>query len=76
MSNLTELDYDAAHNFVEKNKFRGFHWDGWDIVKFTANPNGYVQTNGMFRKDTWGYATRIKMTDNGTWKVLTKYVPN
>lgn len=74
MSNLTELDYDAAHNFVIKNKFRGFYWDGWDMVKFTPNPNGYVQENGMFRNNQWGFVTKIKMTKQGTWKVLTKYV--
>jgi hypothetical protein len=46
------------------------------MVKFTPNANGYVQTNGMFRNNTWGYATKIKMTENGTWKVLAKYVNN
>jgi len=74
MSNLTELNYKDAHDFVEKNKFRGFYWDGWDMVKFTKNDNGYYQDNGMFRNNSWGYATKIKMTDKGTWKVLTKYV--
>lgn len=74
MSNLTELNYDDAHKFVEKNKFRGFYWDGWTIVKWTSNPNGYTQTNGCFRNNEWGYQTRIPVTDNGTWKVLEKYV--
>jgi hypothetical protein len=74
MSNLTELNYDEAHKFVEKNKFRGFKWNGWDIIKWTKNSNGYFQTNGKFSDNEWGYETRIPLTENGTWKVLTKYV--
>lgn len=68
-----ELNYDQAHDFVEKNKKNGFYWDGWTIVKWTPNPAGYSQTNGMFRKGRWGYAYRYFLTKKGTWKISGKY---
>lgn len=74
MKNLVELNYEQAHKFVEKNKALGFFWDGWDIVKWTENENGFSQKNGIFRNSKWGHAMRISLTDNGTWKVLERYV--
>lgn len=74
MTNYTELNYDDAHKFVNNNASKGFYWDGWDIVKWTANPNGYSQKNGMYRNDQWGFFVRIPCTDKGTWAVLSKYV--
>jgi hypothetical protein len=74
MSNYADLNYSQAHEFVESNASRGFYWNGWDIVKWTANPNGCTQKNGMFRNGTWGFAMTIPCSDSGTWKVLTKYV--
>lgn len=74
MSNYTELEYDQAHAFVDNNEGLGFHWDGWDIVKWTPNANGYSQKNGMYRNGQWGFVVRIPCTDSGTWKVLSKYV--
>ena len=74
VSTHTELNYDQAHTFVSENSSKGFFWDGWDIVKFTVNPNGYTQKNGMFKNGTWGFAVKLKVQDSGTWRVLTKYV--
>lgn len=73
-NNTVELDYGKAHDFVTKNTSIGFFWNGWDIFKWTENENGYMQKNGMFRNNKWGHAIKIPMTDNGTWKVLKKYV--
>ena len=75
MSNYTELDYEQAHNFVNDNADKGFYWNGWNIVKWTPNPNGYTQKNGMFRNGRWGFFVTIPCSDNGSWKVLSKYVP-
>lgn len=74
MKDLVELDYTKAHSFVEKNARAGFFWDGWDMVKWTENENGFTQKNGMFRNGKWGHAMKIAMTDAGTWKVLKRYV--
>jgi hypothetical protein len=74
MASYADLNYAEAHNFVEKNESLGFYWDGWDMVKWTPNPNGYSQKNGMYRNRQWGFAVKIPCTDQGTWKVLSKYV--
>jgi hypothetical protein len=74
MKDTVELDYNSAHAFVEKNQRFGFYWNGWDIVKWTENENGFTQKNGMFRNNKWGHFIKIKLQDNGTWAVLKKYV--
>lgn len=74
MKDLVELNYDNAHKFVEKNKRLGFFWDGWNIVKWTENENGFTQKNGMFRNNTWGHSMQIPMSSTGTWAVLKRYV--
>ena len=73
-NNLVELTYDKANKFVEKTKHLGFFWDGWTMIKWTENDNGFMQKNGMYRNGKWGHAMRIPMTDNATWMVLSKYV--
>jgi hypothetical protein len=68
-----ELNYDQAHTFVEKNQKNNFFWDGYTIVKWTPGHNGFMQVNGMFKNNKWGYASRYNMTKNGTWKISDKY---
>jgi hypothetical protein len=72
MANIV-LDYSKAHEFVEKNKKHGFFWDGYTILKWSRNDNGYMQKNGMFRNNKWGYVLRYKLKNNGTWEVSDKY---
>lgn len=74
MSNIVELNYAQAHEFVEKNKNGGFYWDGYTIVKWSPGHNGFTQTNGLFRNGKWGYANRFTLTPKGTWKLPEKYV--
>ena len=74
MSTYAKLNYEQAHVFVEKNKKIGFYWNGWDMVKWTPGPNGFMQKNGEFRNGTWGFSVRIPVTEDGTWRVLEKYV--
>jgi hypothetical protein len=74
MSTYTELTYAEAEKFVEKNLNKGFYWDGWNIIKWTENPNGFNKKNGAFRNGKWGFIVRIPLQSSGTWKVLTKYV--
>jgi hypothetical protein len=73
-SNKVNLNYEQAHKFVEKNKALGFFWDGWDIVKWTKNENGFTQKNGLYRNGSWGHSIKVPLNDNGTWSVLEKYV--
>jgi len=74
MKNLVALNYEQAHAFVQKNKSLGFFWDGWDIVKWTENENGFSQKNGLFRNNKWGHSMRIPLNKSGTWEVLDRYV--
>ena len=76
MAQTVELNYNQAHKFVEDNKSNGFFWDGYTIVKWSPGNKGFMQTNGMFRNNMWGYASKFPMTNNGTWKVLSQYVRN
>lgn len=69
-----ELDYDSANKFVDKNKSKGFFWDGYTLIKWTPGHNGYMEKNGMYRNGQWGYATKFRMTNQGTWKLSDKYV--
>lgn len=68
-----ELNYEQAHKFVENNKKNNFFWDGYTIVKWTPGHNGFLQTNGMFKNNKWGYASRYNMTKRGTWRISDKY---
>lgn len=76
MKNMVELNYQQAHEFVSKNKKSGFYWDGWTIVKWSPGHNGYMQTNGMYRHNKWGYASKFTLTNKGTWLIPQKYVTN
>ena len=72
MAKIT-LNYEAAHSFVEKNKDQGFFWDGYTIVKWSPSNNWFMQPNGMFRNNKWGYSNRYNLTSSGTWEISDKY---
>lgn len=67
------LNYEEAHKFVEKNKDQGFFWDGYTIVKWSPSNNGYMQKNGMFRNNKWGYSSRYFFNSKGLWELSDKY---
>lgn len=74
---MIALDYTQAHAFVEKQSRRSdVRWDGWDIVFWRANPNGYSMRNGAYRNGRWGVQTRIKPNSRGVWLVSEKNVSN
>jgi hypothetical protein len=67
------LNYDEAHNFVEKNKKLGFFWDGYTIVRFAPHKAAYTDPMGMFKNNKWGFANRYPLTSKGTWEISDKY---
>jgi hypothetical protein len=72
MANFENVDYDTAHKIVNKNK--NMFWDGWTIVEWRRDPDGYFSKNGMFRNGQWGKVVRnISVSNDGTWKVPVKY---
>ena len=68
------LNYQQAHDFVEKNKSNGFFWDGYTIVKWSPSNNGFMQKNGMFKDGKWGFASRYNFNTKGLWELSEKYV--
>lgn len=68
-----KLNYDQAHEFVEKNEQRGYFWNGWDIARWVPNHDGYAKPNGMYRKGLWGFCYKFPLNNDGTWSVK---VPN
>lgn len=68
-----QLNYEQANSFVEKNKKEGFFWDGWTIVKWSPSNNGFMQKNGMYRENKWGYSNRYDFNSQGIWELNEKY---
>lgn len=67
------LDYDNAHKFVEKNKDKGFFWDNYTIVKFSPHSAAYMDKNGSYKNNKWGFSNRYEVKSNGTWELSEKY---
>jgi len=65
------INYDQAHTLVDK--FPNLFWEGWDIVEWKSNRDGFYKKNGMYRNGRWGTAVRYSPGDKG-WKVPKKYV--
>lgn len=68
------LDYDAAHEVVERNRF--LSWDGYDIVTHRKSENGYTNKRGVFKDGEWWLQFRYSLRPNGTWEVPEIYVNN
>lgn len=66
---MLELNYKQVHEFVGKNSHKGYFWDGWTVVRWIPNPNGFSMKNGMFRNGQWGISFKSEMNNNGTWSV-------
>jgi hypothetical protein len=72
MATLVNLDYDQAHNYVDR--MRGHRksivkWDGWNIEVFTPHSRAYFRNDGAYRDGKWGFVTTIEPDSNGTWRV-------
>jgi hypothetical protein len=64
-----ELNYEQAHEYVDSMSHRGYYWDGWDIVRWVPNPNGYSSKNGMYKNGRWGITFKSTASSKGTWKL-------
>lgn len=65
---LINLDYDAAHEYVDR-MGKNVTWNGWTIEVHRPNPRGFVSPDGVYRNGRWGFLTRIAPDANGTWRV-------
>lgn len=65
------LDYDQAHQYVEREQSKGrkVWWEGWDIKSFRPNPTGYMKKDGAFVNGKWGTLRTIRVNKYGKWRV-------
>ena len=66
---MIELTLESAEEFVTNNSKRGYRWDGWDIVRWVKNNNGYSMPNGAFREGSWGMEFRTSVDADGIWRL-------
>lgn len=73
---MLNLTLKGVEVFIERSKTKNQDpfWDNYDLLIWKKNINGYTDKKGMFRKDTWGVAERIPVSDEGVWKLPVKYV--
>lgn len=68
---MITLDYDEAHDFVDREK--NFYWDGWDIMYWKPSRNAYSSPEGLFRKGSWGFSKRFTANSDGVWGVSDRF---
>ena len=70
------VNYDNADEFVEQQQKQGIDvgWDGWTMVFWKENDNGFSDKNGARRGDAWGVEVRVEPDSAGLWNVPVKYV--
>ncbi|UMO76378.1 hypothetical protein SEA_TOMAS_234 [Streptomyces phage Tomas] len=74
------LDYNSAETFVtEQNKLNNdVRWEGWTLVFFrkSRDNRGWNKREGAFRKDNWGFESRVTVGTDGKWRVPSRNVRN
>lgn len=50
------------------------YWDNYDLVIWKKDNSGYTSKKGMFRKNSWGIADRVSVSNQGIWKLPKQYV--
>jgi hypothetical protein len=73
--NLTELGVEV---FIKRNSSRNTEafWNNYSLIIWKKDQSGFTNNKGSFRKDTWGIAEEFAVTDDGLWKLPSKYVKN
>jgi len=70
------VNVDGVEQFVTEQTRKGndVSWDGWTLLFFKANPNGFNDKNGAYRNGRWGVQARVDVDTDGLWKIPVKYV--
>ena len=73
---MLNLTLKGVEVFIErhKNKTQESYWNNYDLIIWKKNSNGFTNTKGLFRKNSWGIAERIPSNDKGIWVLPKKYV--
>lgn len=74
MFTLNNLEQAEAFVTYQQSLRNDFRWDNYDIVYFTASPHGMYSIDGAFRNGTWGFETRVGVSDAGTWTINPKNI--
>ena len=61
------LNLEQAELFVNNNK--SAWWENYDIIVWKENPGAWSKKNGLMRNGKWGNASRIPVSNNGTWRI-------
>lgn len=70
------VDYNSIDTFVDEQTQRGndVTWDGYTLVFFKSNPNGFNDKNGAFKNGKWGVQARVDVDSDGLWRIPVKYI--
>lgn len=70
------VGYSEVDSFVSDQRASGsdVYWDGWTMVFWRPNKNGYGDRCGSFRNGRWGVQARVDVESDGTYRIPTKYV--
>jgi hypothetical protein len=70
------IDHTSADEFVSTQRSKGIDvsWDGWTMVFWKSNPNGFNDKNGAFKKGRWGVQARVEVDTNGDYRIPVKYL--
>lgn len=61
------LNLEQAELFVKTNV--NAWWENYDIVIWKQNPGAWSKKNGLMRDGKWGVSRRIKINNDGTWRI-------
>lgn len=69
------FDYEGIHTLAAEQAKRGVDvsWDGWTLVFWKPNTNGFNDRNGAFKNGKWGVQARVSVDSDGNWRVPIKY---
>jgi hypothetical protein len=72
--NRTPVSYEHSDKFVSDQRSRGVdvRWDGFTMVFWKQNSEGFVDKNGAFRDGAWGIQTKVAPNTAGIWNVPIK----
>lgn len=73
MIHLYENGLEVLKKRIKSDKLE-LYWDNYDIVMWEKNNNGFYDKSGKFRNNSWGIASVISVSQDGTWKLPKKYV--
>jgi hypothetical protein len=72
------VNHSEADTFVQQQRTKGIDvsWDGWTMVFWKYNANGFNDKNGAYKRDrlAWGVQARVEVDTDGNYKIPVKYL--